>query len=121
MSECRTDLHPYVLAGLAETACPDSPTSPGAEWLRLVANAAQECTERCLDEDEELSDAVHEIADSLVPIYTHERWATFVDLAAYNVDLDDYSPSEDMSERAGLALYVVAERLLNSLLNGEGT
>ena len=105
--DCFTDRTVWTLAGMADVGSPDSVTSPGALWLQRVAGAASE-----LEADRD-GDDVAELADSLVPIYTHERWQVFVDLAAYNEELDDLGgPSGDMTNDAGAALYMIAERLL---------
>ena len=103
-------MNAYQLARVAGVASPDSPESPGAKWLELVAVSAEEV------EDEEY---LSEVADQLVPIYTHERWQVFVDLAAYQEDATELGDG-DMTQLAGNALYMVAERLLRELFeNGE--
>lgn len=107
----------WQLARLADVADPDTPESPGARWLQQVASLADELNEyynEC-----EQKDAVTEAADSLVPVYTHERWRVFCDLAAYNEDTSDYGQPADMTEGAGVALYMVAERLLSALVAEE--
>jgi|SRR6516225_10905127 hypothetical protein len=104
----QTEHSAYELARLAEVASPDSPTSPGAEWLNSVARWA---------EDVENDDDITEAADSVVPVYTHERWRVFVDLAAYNEDPTDLgADASDMTQAAGVALFLIAERLIQALL-----
>lgn len=105
-------LTPHHLARLADVADPDSPTSPGALWLTTVA--------ACVD-DVTTPDDVTETADSLVPVYTHERMAVLVDLAAYREDLADagLTTTDDMVSMAGVALYLVAARLLSALVSEE--
>lgn len=106
----------WQLARLADVSEPESTDSPGAEWLRLVEGDAPLVAER-LAEGEDLSDVVHQHADSLVPVYTHERWLVFVDLGAYEVDIDDLVGGvEDMTTLAGVALYEVARNLLWALV-----
>jgi hypothetical protein len=108
-----TTLHPYALAALAGVACPDSPSSPGGRWLQGIA---EHVAERRHDGD----DLAHEIADSAVPPYTSEVWQIFVDLALWHEDVSDYAAEgDDLTRRASLALYVVAERLADALLAGE--
>lgn len=110
---------PYELARLADCASPDNLASPGAQWLTLVAGEADEISERT-EAGEDRSDVVRELADSLVPIYTRDVWATFVDLAAYQEDVTEFGPIEDMEQAAKVALYLIAERLLHVLVDEEG-
>jgi len=111
----------YHLASLADTASPDHPLvdnaqafppSPGAIFLHRVEDATAEAIVNA--EGEDVNDLVHEVADSCVPIYTHELWQTFVDLAAYNEDVGtEYG---DLTSLASLALYGVACRLVEALV-----
>jgi hypothetical protein len=106
------DLTSYALAGMADALCPDAQDSPGAQFLEGVRDAVAEAIEYGQDSD----DARHEIADGAVPIYTHERWLTFVDLGAYFEDLDELGgPSGDMTQDAAAALYLIASRLVAAL------
>lgn len=110
-------MNAYQLANLADVQSPDSLESPGAQWLVQVASYADE-----IDASEEYwQDEVSEAADSVVPIYTHNRWQVFVDLCAYTEDVNDIDPgaSADMNDRAGLALYMIAERLLVALVEAK--
>jgi hypothetical protein len=117
---------PYSLANMADVSSPDSSTSSGAVFLSSVLSSVLEAVEYLDDQDDvsNLSDALddrrHELADSAVPVYAHDRWLTFVDLAAYNVDVSDYGLSDygqnGKTDRvAGVALYVVAETLIGAL------
>ncbi len=103
-------LNAYQLARLAECAEPDTDESPGAVWLLRVGRATEDVAEYD-DRDEGL----HETADALVPVYTSERWAIFTDLAAWNEDVTEYGTYTDMTEAAGVALYMIARRLLEAL------
>ena len=134
----------WNLARLAECSDPDAHDgrgfdhydgppvegSPGAQWLRHVENAAGDI----LGDAESLADnpgdtlaeradyngRLHETADGAVPDYTHERWQVFVDLCAYQEDTDELAgPDTDMNDRAGIALYMIAERLLRAILDAE--
>lgn len=114
MSDIR-EMGPYRLAALADCGSPVGLDSPGAEWLRSVRDAAVECHEYFdrertrFDRDE----AVTEIADSAVPVYNIDRWSVFVDLAAWREDPYEVASSGlDMTELAGVALYMIAERLV---------
>jgi hypothetical protein len=106
-----TALHPYALARLADCADPDSPTSPGARWLLAIA-------EHVAEREHDDEDLAHEIADSAVPPYTSDVFAVLVDLAAYREDVSDLvAEGDDLTRRASVALYVVAERLAAALLS----
>lgn len=110
----------YALARLAECAGPDSESSPGAKFLVLVEDSFIEAVEYDrfpAEGDEWPSDVVHEIADGCVPVYTHDRWVTFVDLAAYQEDVSELAGGgEDMTTLAAYALYQIAYRLAAELL-----
>jgi hypothetical protein len=116
-----SDRNAYSLALLADVASPDSLESPGALWLTRIESAAANLLEECAELGGDPVDAIHETADAIVPIYTHERWSVFTDLAAYNEDVTDYGPDySDLTAVAGVALYVVAERLLSILVDEAG-
>lgn len=135
----------WQLARLAECADPDEHDgrgfsedqqveprdgSPGAQFLRRCENAAYDVlgdAETINDnpgdtfaERAEYTGRLSEEADSTVPIYTHERWTTFADLAAYDEDTDELAgPDTDMTSRAGIALYMIAERLIRAIIAEE--
>lgn len=110
----------WQLARSAECGDPDGLDSPGAMFLTHVAADVDELRERVAD-GEDVSDVIHELADALVPVYTYERWQVFTDLAAWEQDVTDYAPdSSDMTEAAGVALYIIAERLLQDLVQSDG-
>ena len=126
MIEDLKGLTAYWLSSEVESISgPDSPESPGAKFLDAVRDSVVETLEYKIENDTDgdllhaarvLRDDAHELADGAVPIYTHERWQVFVDLCAYNVDIDDYaSGTTDMTELAGVALYEVARRLTDAL------
>lgn len=117
---------PFHLSGLADCYSPDSSDSPGAEFLASVARDVAEHVEPYRTDEDDLDvyrarvddlqqDAAHEIADSAVPIYTHDRWATFVDLGAYNEDVTEFVEVSDLTDAAGVALYMIASRLVAAL------
>jgi hypothetical protein len=116
----------YVLAQMAGCGFPDSTDSAGAHWLRRVANDVQDfLDENLLDESawsdiqawSDVQDDIHELADACVPIYTGNRWAIFADLAAYEEDLDDWGTQDSLTDSAGLALYLIARRLIEALVS----
>ena len=101
-----TSLSPYALADLADVASPDRLDSPGASFLLAVAEAT------C-----DLQDA-HEAADAVVPVYTADVWAAFVDLAAYREDVRDLGDDGSaLTRSAALALYAIGARLAQALLD----
>ncbi len=102
----------FELARLADCAAPSCPHSVGADFLRLVSI----CTLEAYDPVADASDLAHEIADGCVPVYTHERWRVFCDLAAYQEDLSDFGTPHDLTEAAGFALYQIAYRLAHAIL-----
>lgn len=114
--------HPYGLARRAGCVCPDAADSPGGDWLDTVRRVALERADELQGEDDwegsRLSDVAWEAADSVVPIYTHTRWTVFADLCAWQEDVSElgYDGSSDMTQLAGVALYMIAERLVSSIL-----
>jgi hypothetical protein len=109
----------WRLARLAECADPDTDASPGALFLRRVEDAVRESRQYAEDYDDH-NDLVHEIADGAVPVYTFDRWRTFVDLGAWEQDVADLAGGDDdMTQLAGLALYQAARALADALLSEE--
>lgn len=113
----------HLANNVADIAGPDAEDSPGAKFLIHVRDAVIEALEWKVENNDPdlahaarvLRDDSHELADAAVPVYTYERWLTFVDLGAWNVDIDDYGSSEDMTGQAGVALYEVARMLTDEL------
>lgn len=138
------DLTTWHLADLAECGSPDRPDgigcapprdpstvkpSPGAKFLRSVADDLagrikyyfEDLDPACCDLERELENEVHEVADGAVPIYTGERWAVFADLAAWQEDPGDIGGwPADLTDAAGAALYLIAERLARALVEKWG-
>lgn len=110
----------HQLAYLADCASPDNAgegdeaPSAGASFLLSVQDEILDAHEY----DPWTANAcdVFEIADQLVPIYTHDLWETFADLAAYREDVTDFGPIETMEKGAQVALYMIAERLASALV-----
>ncbi|QJD50641.1 OCR-like antirestriction protein [Streptomyces phage Itza] len=118
----------YALSGFADSAGPDTNESAGARFLVSIRDAVIESVEYLMGSDAlTLTEAVEdmryhgkdgEIADGAVPVYTHEKWATFVDLAAYNEDLTELGDfPDDMDSVSGWALYLMASRLVSVILD----
>ena len=111
------------LANTADVAEPDTPESPGAHFLRTIAEEVDDMLADPNLTDDELTDAIEERADAIVPVYTAELWAVFVDLAAYREDDETGAMAEyvssgpaGMSWAAGFALYQIARRLMETLI-----
>jgi hypothetical protein len=113
-----------MLASMAGCVSPDTATSAGATFLALVQSSTVEAVRWSVEHGEgaTLSDYIYsnmpqETADGCVPVYTHTLWATFVDLGAYNEDLGDLGgTSGDMEQDARVSLFIIAERLIQELL-----
>ncbi len=101
----------YQLAILAGVSSPDDLESQGALFL---LSAAEDYTDRFYAGEVD-ENTIHEVADNAVPIYTHKRWQVFVDLCAYGEDISEFAPFDNMTRQAGVALYVIAERLVRAL------
>lgn len=117
----------WELARMAECSDPDTDSSPGADFLRSIETSVKDALNTIDadsgDMDEWSMERAHEIADYCVPVYTHNLWVTFVDLAAYSEDLSDLgmeSVSTDEPEKLPqLALYMIGERLALALFEDE--
>ncbi len=106
----------YELSDIADCGSPDSPDSPGAKFLLSVASDVAECLENGIPPEDDAMNLAPEIAESAVPIYTHEKWQVFVDLTAYNENIDDLGGTSGGMERgSNRALYIIAERLAINL------
>ena len=109
----------YQLAGMAGCASPDKLDSPGAQFLQLIASTTVDAWEDTPEEDrgaEALQDDVSEYVDGCVPVYTFDVWQTFTDLAAWQEDVTEYGPIEDMERAAMIALCTIGQRLAMELL-----
>ena len=110
--------NPYVLAGMAGCASPDTEDSAGALFLTLVADSVRDL----VAEDEDRDEIPFQAADECVPIYTHKVWRTFVDLAAWQEDPTDLSAdASDMEQCAKVCLLMIGERLAWAILEDMGT
>lgn len=113
----------WQLVRMADCGTPDGQSSAGAVFLDSTRDATVEAIGYASEDGVfnrdtfEDNGGVHELADGAPDIYTHTRWAEFVDLAAWQEDTSDYGPSEDLTQAAGVALYVIADRLVRALLD----
>lgn len=109
----------WALARDADCLTPD--TDKGQAFLVNVRDAVMERIEEgewddVADFDRLFGDIVWEIADSAVPIYTHDLWTVFGDLGAYFEDPTELGfEGEDMNKGASTCLYMIADRLAASL------
>jgi hypothetical protein len=104
---------------MAECGDPDTQDSPGARLLDHVRDAVSEHIEwvdEPVTDPFDYGDAINEIADGAPDVYTHARWLEFVDLCAYEEDPSELGADcSDMTVAAGVALYMIAERLATAL------
>lgn len=105
----------YRLASDAECGSPDSPTSPGARLLEHVRDSIIEAIEYDPDGRDDWDDASAEIADGAPSVYTHTKWAQFVDLGAYNEDPTELSDGSDMDANGSICLYIICQRLADAM------
>lgn len=126
------NLTTWHLANLADCGSPDRPDrygfapdgiagqtfdpSPGARFLRSVADSVAEAIDYAGEDFDPDDFDAHELADGAVPVYTHDIWEAFTDLAAYNEDPSEYGASDgDLTRMASVALYMIGERLAVAL------
>jgi hypothetical protein len=110
------DWSAFRLANEADVTTPDSDTSEGARFLRSVRDATLETLTGMGLFEMDSFDA-HQIADDAPSIYTYTRWLQFTDLAAWTEDISELSDgSTDMEAMAGVALYIIAERLVGVIV-----
>lgn len=108
----------FCIASDVDCGSPDARSSEGAEFLREVWQATlteieNEGTDVNLDA---IRDRADYIVDPIMPVYTHDMWRTYVDLAAYREDLDGFE-SSDMTVSAQVALMMIGERVVNLAVN----
>ena len=117
----------YTLANMADTHCPHSLESEGASFLSSIRDAVAEQLDYLSADAEDMEELIgtfrdngsdSEIADAGPSIYTFQRFKEFTDLCAWQEDISDYAGDEtDMEKLAGIALYMIAERLVSALLD----
>ena len=113
----------FRMANAAGCGRPDSPESPGAGYLISVRDAIFEHIDGIGTEwyddtlDDFIDNSLVEVVDGLVPIYTSEIWAPFVDLAGYLEDTNELASTDsEMEDRAKIALFLIGERLAHALI-----
>ena len=126
-----SELTAYTLARVADCADPDTPTSAGAAMLGSVADMVAELLTFTADDladvptDAEgiewidhlnFDGSLSNVADCAPDVYTAQKWREFTDLAAWNEDVTEFGPVEDMDKAASVALYMIAERLATGLV-----
>lgn len=106
----------WTLAEMADCAAPHSNRTVGAAFLVDVRDAFVEELER-FDREED-NDVIHEIASRAPDIYTYRRWQEFVDLGAWLEEPESGEwGTDELTDIAGIALFQIAERLCQALLN----
>ncbi len=110
----------YQLSLKADVESPDALDSHGAQFLAHVRDALVEWVEYSRGEDiETLSvkaqDEAFEWVDSTVPVYTHQLWQTFTDLAAYSDEALGEFDGGTLTEQVSYVLVRIAERLFVAL------
>jgi hypothetical protein len=109
----------FQLAALLDCAGPDSPESPGAQFLNRVRNCLLDYFTYTKNEDQgidDIYDTIWEIADSSVNVYTFPMWQEFVDLALWQDEVEYLDNDDDMTRIAMRVMYRAAERLCHALL-----
>ena len=121
-----SDRNSYQLAKLAECASPDAPESPGGLFLSSVFNDVRERLDYSLTDEPDVSvivrswdddGTINEIADNAPDVYTYTRWQEFTDLAAWDEYVSEFGDVGSLTQTAGVALYMIAERLVRALLD----
>ena len=114
---------------MADCGSPDSKESPGAVFLTSVRDQTCDLIDEtvteffAVDDFDNLDDdgSLHQIADSAPDIYTYQRWTEFADLAAWQEEPgeeygDEVYEGRDMTEMAGLHLFMIADRLARNIV-----
>jgi hypothetical protein len=117
----------WRLARTADCSCPEGAEREGAAFLDSVFSDFLYTAQNDLDvsggdDANDVRRALeafewHETADGAVPIWTHQKWVTFVQIGAYDEDVSDLVDSRKVTgdDCANAALYIIADRLLRAL------
>lgn len=119
-------ISPFELARIAE--CPFEPQSSdsgdGAAFLKVCRDYALDATrEYDLDTEDEVNDAILEVAENCIPHHTYTKWITWVELGGYrDPDPDDLGGTQwpDTSRLPDLALYFWAWRIVTHIFSELG-
>lgn len=116
------EMSAYELATIAECYAPNSLDSAGAKFLTNLRDATIESIEGALCDGEEPaavveSAAAFELTDGAPDVYTHQRWLEFVDLGAWEEEIEISTDGAEMTALAGAALTQIAERLVRALVD----
>jgi hypothetical protein len=115
--------HPYVLVKKLNDeniADPDSAESPGGVFLTGIAQRYAEYRGRffATSDEDELFEAVNEVADECIPADTHNRWQIITDLTLYAADFEAGGRFEwsEITNAITDALNETARNLLTALI-----
>jgi len=104
------------LATLAGCGQPNSPSSPGAEFLIGIVNAVEDAIDNG-ELDERLA---HELAEDAPAVSTDAKWQQFSDLLAWRIDVTDLTGDRisprALTEHAHTVLVVIATDLIAALI-----
>lgn len=106
------ELTAFELVPYADCLHPDAIDSAGSKFLTSVRDDVLEKWNEFgyLDEGEREQECFH-IANQAPDQHTHQKWSEFVDLGAYQEDLD----GDDWDSASDRALIQIAERLAREL------
>jgi hypothetical protein len=122
-----TVIAPWLLARPAQCSKPDNNEKTGADFLTSLFTdflyiAQNDVAVSGGDDAYDIRRSLerfewHETADGAIPVYTHQKWQTFVELGAYDEDVSDLVDHRKVNgeDVANAALYIVADRLLRAL------
>jgi hypothetical protein len=128
LNDVLEEIKDYSVCVLADLAGCDRPDwdSPGSRFLEWVRSEILERIKAAnlgaltrLDFEYSSIDWAFEIAEQAPSDYTTERWLQFVDLGAYLEAPEEEWP-DDLTDAAALALTIIAQRLIDTLLREIG-
>ena len=123
----REILAPWLIARPAECSRPDGNEKLGADFLTSLFTdflyiAQNDVAVSGGDDAYDIRRSLerfewHETADGAIPIFTHQKWQTFVELGAYDEDVSELVTFRKVTgeDVANAALYIIADRLLRAL------
>ena len=135
MVEKTEKMNAFQAARVAGCGEPDSNDSKGAEWLReCVRRGRNLADEYGLNdphgqgyeayEEDATYDAIHEAADSAVPIYTYNLWMIWVELQGYAYDNelsnDLHLDKNELEKLPQYDLYDIAQKIIEANVTYKG-